>query len=162
MIRDATPDDVPAIVSLLRGLAEYERIADQVHIDEGALRRHLFGERRYLEALIAEDVGAPVGFALYLHNYSTFLTKPGIYLEDLFVLEEHRGRGHGKALFVRVAQIATERGCGRVDWSVLNWNEPSIAFYRSLGAQAMDAWTTYRLTGDALHALASGGEAMQR
>ena len=155
MIRDATPDDVPAIASLVRGLAAYERIAGQVQIDEDALRRHLFGERRYIEALIAEDADDAVGFALFFHNYSTFLTKPGIWLEDLFVREEHRGGGHGRALLARIAQVAVERGCGRVEWSVLDWNAPSIAFYRSFGAEPMDAWTTFRLTGDALSALSA-------
>ena len=154
MIRDATPDDIAVIARLIRGLAEYERLSDAVVLDESDLREHLFGERRYAEVILAEDSGAVVGFALFFHNYSTFLAKPGLYLEDLFVLAEHRGRGHGKALLGRLAQIAVERGCGRLEWSVLDWNEPSIAFYRSLGAVAQDEWTTYRLTGDALHDLA--------
>ncbi|MBI5285799.1 MAG: GNAT family N-acetyltransferase [Chloroflexi bacterium] len=155
MIRDATPADTPAIAALIRALAEYERLAHEVTLDEGDLRAHLFGERRYAEVIVAEDEGEVIGFALFFHNFSTFLAKPGLYLEDLFVLPEHRGRGHGKALLARLAAIAVERGCGRLEWSVLDWNEPSIQFYRALGAQPMDEWTTYRLIGAALHALAS-------
>ncbi len=159
MIRAATPDDIPVIAELIRGLAEYERLADQVVLDEGVLREHLFGVRPYAEVVLAEanhesDDGAVVGFALFFHNYSTFLGRPGIYLEDLFVQPEHRGGGHGKALLSHLARLAVERGCGRLEWSVLDWNEPSIAFYRSLGAVAMDEWTVYRLTGDALAELA--------
>ena len=130
---------------------------DHVTLDEGELRTHLFGERRYAEVLLAEDDAGTsvVGFALFFHNYSTFLGKPGMYLEDLFVRPEHRGGGHGKALLSHLARLAVERGCGRLEWSVLDWNEPSIAFYRSLGATPMDEWTVYRLTGDALSALAA-------
>jgi GNAT superfamily N-acetyltransferase len=156
MIRPATPADVPTIARLIRGLAEYERLADKVALDEDRLRHHLFGPRLYAEVLLAEESGTVVGFALFFHNFSTFLAQPGIYLEDLFVLPEHRGRGHGKALFRALARLATERGCGRLEWAVLDWNEPSIGFYRSLGAAALDDWTTYRLTGDALAALAAG------
>jgi len=155
MIRDATPGDTHTIAALIRGLAEYERLAHEVVLDEDDLREQLFGARRYAEVILAEDDGEVAGFALFFHNYSTFLAKPGIYLEDLFVLPEHRGGGHGRALLARLAQIAVERGCGRLEWSVLDWNEPSIAFYRSLGATPMDEWTTYRLTGDALRALAA-------
>jgi GNAT superfamily N-acetyltransferase len=155
MIRDARPDDTPAIAALIRALAEYERLAHEVALDEGDLHAHLFGERRYAEVIVAEEDGEVIGFALFFHNFSTFLAKPGLYLEDLFVLPEHRGRGHGKTLLARLAGIAVERGCGRLEWSVLDWNEPSIAFYRALGAQPMVEWTTYRLTGAALHALAS-------
>jgi GNAT superfamily N-acetyltransferase len=154
VIREATVDDVPAIAGLIRALAEYERLAHEIVLDEDELRVHLFGERRYAEVLVAEDAGAAVGFALFFHNFSTFLGKPGIYLEDLFVRPEHRGAGHGKALLARLAQVAVERDCGRLEWSVLDWNEPSIQFYRSLGAAAMDDWTTYRLSGDALRRLA--------
>jgi len=150
MIRDATPADTHAIAGLIRGLAEYERLAHEVVLDEAALRAHLFGERRYAEVVLAEDDGTVVGFALFFHNYSTLLRKPGIYLEDLFVLSEHRAAGHGKALLARLAQIAVERGCGRLEWSVLDWNEPSIAFYRALGAVGLDDRTIYRLAGDAL------------
>jgi GNAT superfamily N-acetyltransferase len=154
MIRDATPDDVHVIGELIRALAEYERLSHEVTLDEAELRAHLFGERPYAEVVVAEDGGEVVGFALFFHNYSTFLGKPGLYLEDLFVKTEHRGAGHGKALLAHVARLAVERGCGRLEWSVLDWNEPSIAFYRSLGAVAMDEWTGYRLTGEALRALA--------
>ena len=145
---------MPAIAALIRALAAYERLSHEVALDEAALREHLFGERPYAEVLIAEEPGAVVGFALFFHNFSTFLGKPGLYLEDLFVVPEHRGAGHGKALLARLAQIARDRGCGRLEWSVLDWNEPSIQFYRSLGARPMDDWTTYRLTGGALDALA--------
>ncbi len=154
MIREATIDDVPAIAALIRALAEYERLGHEVVLDEAQLGAHLFGERRYAEVLIAEGDGEIVGFALFFHNFSTFLGQPGIYLEDLFVVPEHRGAGHGKALLAELARIAVERGCGRLEWSVLDWNEPSIAFYRSLGAVAMDDWTTYRLAGGELAALA--------
>lgn len=156
VIRNANLDDVPAIVGLIRGLAEYERLSHEVVLDEAALGSHLFGERRYAEVILAEDDAsrAIVGFALFFHNYSTFLGKPGIYLEDLFVRPEHRGAGHGKALLSRLARLAVERDCGRLEWSVLDWNEPSIAFYRSLGAVAMDEWTGYRVTGEALTSLA--------
>ena len=155
MIRPAAPDDIPAIAALIRALAEYERLAHEVALDEAALREHLFGARPYAEVLIAEEPGATVGFALFFHNFSTFLGKPGLYLEDLFVVPEHRGAGHGKALLARLAQIARDRGCGRLEWSVLDWNEPSIQFYRALGAKPMDDWTTYRLSGAALDALAT-------
>jgi GNAT superfamily N-acetyltransferase len=154
MIRDATPKDVHVIAELIRGLAEYERLAHEVTLDERELRAHLFGERPYAEVILAEDGREVVGFALFFHNYSTFLGKPGIYLEDLFVKPEHRGAGHGKALLAHLARLAVERGCGRLEWSVLDWNEPSIAFYRSLGAVAMEEWTGYRITGEALQGLA--------
>ena len=153
MIRNATPDDTHAIATMIRALAEYEHLTHEVVLDEGDLRNHLFGEYRYAEALIADEGGAAVGFALFFPHYSTFHGQPGMYLEDLFVFPEHRGAGHGKALLARLAQICVERGALRLDWSVLDWNEPSIQFYRSLGAQAMDEWTTFRLTGDALRAL---------
>ena len=145
---------MPAIAALIRALADYEHLSHEVELDEAALREHLFGEHRYAEVLITEEPGAVVGFALFFHNFSTFLGKPGLYLEDLFVVPEHRGAGHGKALLARLAQIARDRGCGRLEWSVLDWNEPSIQFYRALGARPMDDWTTYRLSGDALDALA--------
>ncbi|MFN4243333.1 MAG: GNAT family N-acetyltransferase [Tepidisphaerales bacterium] len=152
-VRHATPDDVPEIVAMIHELAEYEKLAHACRASADDLRQHLFPTppaRAYCEALIAEHAGQPVGFALFFHNYSTFLTRPGIYLEDLYVRPAFRGRGLGKALLIAVARLAVHRGCGRVEWSVLDWNAPSIAFYTSLGAVAMDDWTTYRLTGDAL------------
>ena len=154
MIREATEADVPLILQFIRDLAEYERLADRVTATEEQIRRTLFGNPRFAEVLIAEEDGAPAGFALFFHNYSTFLGQPGIYLEDLFVREAMRGRGIGKALLARLARIARERGCGRVEWAVLDWNAPSIAFYRSIGAISLDDWMIMRLTGKALHALA--------
>src|SRR5436853_2605767 len=145
MIRDATEADVPLIFQFIRDLADYERLADRVTATEDMLRRTLFGSPRFAEVLIAEHEGAPAGFALFFHNYSTFLGQPGIYLEDLFVREEMRGRGYGKALLGRLARIARERGCGRVEWAVLDWNAPSIAFYRSIGAVSRADWKSRRL-----------------
>ncbi len=153
-LRLAQQSDVPLILNFIRGLAEYERLADSVVANEALLTETLFGARPYAEVIIAEWDGAPAGFALFFHNYSTFLARPGIYLEDLFVDPAHRGRGVGKALLVRLAQLAVERRCGRLEWSVLDWNEPAIGFYRSLGATAMDEWTTNRVTGEALEKLA--------
>lgn len=153
MIRPATPDDTNTICELIRALAEYERLSHQVALDEARLREHLFGPRPFAEVLLAEDAGQVVGFALFFHNYSTFLGRPGIYLEDVFVRPEYRGKGHGKALLRALAQIAVERGCGRMEWAVLDWNEPSIEFYRSLGAEPMDEWTTFRLSRDAIEQL---------
>ena len=157
MIRSATPDDVPTIARLIRALAEYERLAHAVALDEARLHKHLFGERRYAEVLLAEESGAVVGFALFFHSYSTFACKPCIYLEDLFVEPEHRGKGYGKSLLTALAKLALERDCGRVEWSVLNWNEPAIQFYKSLGAKPMDEWTVYRVTGEAMEKLAGSG-----
>ena len=154
MIRTATSADVPAIARLIRGLAEYEKLAHLVALDEERLRQHLFGPRPFAEVLLAEEDGRVVGFALFFHNYSTFLGEPGIYLEDLFVEPGYRGRGHGKALLLALARLALERGCGRLDWVVLDWNEPAIQFYRSLGAEPLDDWTGYRLAGSALAKLA--------
>lgn len=153
-IRAAAENDVPLILQFIRDLAEYERLSDKVIATEERLRASLFGSPRFAEVLIAEEDGAAVGFALFFHNYSTFLAQPGIYLEDLFVKPEARGRGYGKALLVRLAQLARERGGGRVEWAVLNWNQPSIDFYKALGAVPMDEWTVYRLTGDALASVA--------
>lgn len=153
-IRVATEADVPLILDFIRRLAVYERLADRVVATEEALRRTLFGNPRFAEVLIGEADGEPVGFALFFHNYSTFLARPGVYLEDLFVRDEARGRGYGKALLARLAQIAVERGCGRLEWAVLDWNDPAIGFYKSLGAIPQDDWTTFRLTGDALESLA--------
>lgn len=146
----ARVEDVPVILDFIRQLAEYEKLAHEVAATEQTLRETLFSERPYAEVLIAYWEEAPVGFALFFHNYSTFLAKPGIYLEDLFVNPSARGKGIGKALLTRLAELANERGCGRVEWSVLNWNVPSIEFYRRMGARPQDEWTTFRLTGDAL------------
>lgn len=153
MIRPATPADVPVIAELIRALAVYERLTHTVTFQESELRQHLFGERKYAEVLLAEDAGVVVGFALFFHNYSTFRGKPGIYLEDLFVLPEARGKGFGKALLREIARLAVNRNCARVEWSVLNWNESAIEFYNSLGAIPMDEWSVYRLTGAALKTL---------
>jgi GNAT superfamily N-acetyltransferase len=154
VIRPATPTDLSLILSFIRGLAEYERLLDECVATEDLLREHLFGARPYCEVVIAEDAEGPAGFALFFHNYSTFLAKPGIYLEDIFVRPERRGHGLGKALLVHLAKLAVERGCGRLEWSVLDWNEPSIGFYRSLGARLMDEWTICRVSGEALVELA--------
>ena len=150
----ATERDVPVILQMIRDLAEYERMADEVVATEASIRESLFGARPDAEVIIAYADGQPAGFALYFHNYSTFLARRGLYLEDLFVKPVFRGRGIGKRLLVELARIAVERGCGRFEWSVLDWNEPAIGFYKSLGAQPMDAWTIFRVTGDALARLA--------
>ena len=151
--RTALPEDTGLILRFIRGLAEYEGMTDQVVATEELLRRQLF-ERKNAEVLFVLEGEREVGFALFFHNFATFLGRSGLYLEDLFVLPEARGRGYGKALLARLAAIARERGCGRMEWSCLDWNQPSIDFYLSLGAQPMTGWTTYRLTGDTLHALA--------
>ena len=145
---------MPVILELIRGLAEYERLADKCTATEEQLRGTLFGAHPAAETLLASVDGETVGFALFFINYSTFLARPGIYLEDLFVKPHARGKGIGKALLVRLAQIARDRRCGRMEWSVLDWNEPSIKFYESLGAVAMKEWTVYRMTGEALEKLA--------
>ena len=154
MIRTAAPADVPAIASLIRALAEYEKLSADVVLNESKLSDHLFGKRPYAECLIAEANGVTVGFALFFHNYSTFLSQPGIYLEDLFVLPDHRGAGHGKALLKAIGRLAIERECGRIEWSVLDWNAPAIGFYESLGAKPVDGWTVYRMTGESISMLA--------
>lgn len=156
MIRPATATDVPVIAGLIRALAEYEKLSGEVVLDEAKLAAHLFGPRPYAECLIAEADGRAVGFALFFHNYSTFLGQPGIYLEDLFVLPEHRGAGHGKALLRAIGQLAVERDCGRIEWSVLDWNTPAIGFYESLGAKPVGGWTVYRMTGESIGKLADG------
>jgi GNAT superfamily N-acetyltransferase len=156
MIRAALPEDVPVVLALVRELARYERLEHQVTGTEEDLERHLFGERRYAEALLAEDAGRVVGFALFFHTYSTFLARPGLYLEDLFVVPDRRRLGWGRALLSAVARIAVERGCGRFEWSVLTWNEAAIGLYRSLGAELMDEWRIFRLTGSALAQLSKG------
>lgn len=155
-LRPAAREDVPVVVRLIHALAAYEHLATECFADEATLESHLFGPRPYAEVLIAQVDGAPAGFALFFHNYSTFLTKPGIYLEDLFVVPERRGLGLGRRLLAALASIAVERGCGRLEWSVLKWNAPAIGFYERLGAVPMEEWQVYRLTGEPLHALAQG------
>lgn len=154
--RPGTVDDVPLVFSFIKALAEYERLAHEVEATEERLRETLFGPRPYAEVVFAVEDGVEVGFALFFHNYSTFLAKPGLYLEDLFVLPEHRGKGIGKGLLRELARIAVERECGRFEWWVLDWNEPSIEFYRRQGAVAMDEWTVFRVAGDALRNFACG------
>ena len=153
-IRPATVEDVSEILVFINELAEYEELSHEVVADETSLKETLFGEKAYAEVLLAFENETAVGFALFFHNYSTFLAKPGIYLEDLYVKLEHRGKGYGMQLLQKVASLAVERSCGRLEWSVLNWNEPSIQFYEALGAQPMDEWTVYRLTGDTLYNVA--------
>jgi GNAT superfamily N-acetyltransferase len=154
-IRRAKPSDIPAIARLIRALAEYEHLAEEVTMTEDVLSESLFGNRAYAETLLAEDNREAVGFALFFHNFSTFRGKPGIYLEDLFVVPEHRGGGVGRALFERLASIAVERGCDRFEWAVLDWNTDAIGFYERLGARPNADWTIYRLSGEALRQLAS-------
>ena len=154
-LRPATQADVPLILQLIRALAEYERAPDAVVATEELLREHLFGDTPAAHVLLACEDGQPVGFALYFFNYSTWLGRPGLYLEDLFVLPEHRRSGHGRALLQRLGQVAHERGCGRFEWSVLDWNEPAIGFYKGLGARLMDGWSIVRVTGEALTKLAT-------
>lgn len=154
LIRTATADDVPVIRDFILALARYERLEHQVTADEDQLRTVLFGPRPAAEVLLVEEAGRPVGFAVFFHNFSTFLGKPGLHLEDLFVLPEARGRGLGKALLRHLARIAVERGCGRFEWTVLDWNTPSIGFYRSQGAEVLPDWRICRVTGDALTRLA--------
>ena len=156
-LRPGELEDVPLIAELIRGLARYEKLEHEVVMTEEKLTDSLFGERRYAETIIAEDDGKPVGFALFFHNYSTFLAQPGIYLEDLFVLPEHRGGGVGRLLLERLAQLAVERGCGRLEWAVLDWNVDAIRFYERLGAKPNSEWTIYRLTGESLHRVAAPG-----
>ncbi len=153
-IRPGQRSDVATIAELIRGLARYEKLEGEVSMTEERLDSALFGPRPYAETLIAELDGQAVGFALFFHTFSTFLAKPGLYLEDLFVVESHRSRGIGRQLLTRLAAIATERGCGRLEWSVLNWNQDAIGFYERLGARPNSEWTVYRLAGDALTRLA--------
>jgi GNAT superfamily N-acetyltransferase len=153
-IRPAVEPDLDLIIGFIRALAAYERLADEVCLDRDVLATHLFGSAPKAEVLIAERDGAPVGFALFFHNFSTFEGRPGIYLEDLFVSPEARGSGAGKALLAALATLALERGCARLEWSVLDWNMPAIEFYRSLGAKSMNEWTINRVDGVALSALA--------
>lgn len=153
-IRKATENDIPTILHLITQLAIYEKLEREVVATEETLKRPIFVQN-YAEVIIGEEDGQPVGFALFFHNYSTFLSKPGIYLEDLFVDVEHRGKGYGKKLLAELARIAKERNCGRLEWSVLNWNTPSIEFYKSLGAKPMDEWTVYRMTEQEINDLAA-------
>ena len=153
-IRPATSADVPVIAELIRALARFERLEDEVVMTEELLERALFGQRPYAEVVLAEDDGRPIGFALFFHNFSTFLGRPGMYLEDLFVVPEHRGHWVGRDLLVHLARLAVERECGRLEWAVLNWNQEAIRFYERLGARPNSDWTVYRLTGEALSSLA--------
>ena len=154
-IRAATPADISLIGQFIRDLAEYEKLAHAVRFDEAVMAQKLFGPRPFAEVLIGEIDGTPQGFALFFHNFSTFEGRPGIYLEDLFVRPDARGSGLGKALLGKLAALAVERDCARLEWSVLDWNTPAIDFYKALGARAMDEWTVYRVDGDALTGLAA-------
>jgi len=155
-IRPAVPADVPVILEFIKKLAAYEKLSNEVVATEELLRETLFGARRTAEAAIGYLEEKPVGFVLFFYNYSTFLGRPGIYIEDLFVEEDFRGRGCGRGLFLYVARLAKERHCGRLEWSVLDWNEPAIGFYKKLGAVPMSDWTVFRVTGDSLDKLAEG------
>ncbi len=155
-LRPATPADIPIVQQLIEELADYEKLRHECRVGGDLLEKALFGERPYAEVIIAERDGHVAGFALFFHNFSTFLARPGLYLEDLFVRPAYRGDGIGRALLVRLAQLAVERGCGRLEWSVLNWNQDAIRFYERLGARAQDEWTVYRVTGDTLTHLAVG------
>lgn len=154
IIRNAERADVPLILQLIKELADYEKLLHEVVADEETLTQTLFGERAYAEVVLAFEGEIPVGFALFFHNFSTFLGRPGIYLEDLYVRSDFRGKGYGKQLLKHLAQLAIERNCGRLEWWVLDWNKPSINFYKSLGAKPMDDWTVYRVTGEELRNLA--------
>jgi len=157
-IRPARVEDVPVILQLIRDLATYERAPDEVIATEEQLVDVLFGERPAAEVLLAFEGESPVGFAVYFYNFSTWLGRPGLYLEDLFVKPEKRGKGYGRALLVELAKIARDRGCGRMEWAVLNWNEPAIKFYRALGAKPMDEWTVFRLTPEEIAKLADAAD----
>jgi GNAT superfamily N-acetyltransferase len=152
-IKSATESDVPVILSFVKKLAGYEQLSHEVVATEELLRENLFGERRTAEVAIGYLEAEPVGFVLFFHNYSTFLGKPGLYIEDLFVDEEYRGRGYGRALLLHVARLAKARDCGRLEWSVLDWNQPAIDFYKKLGALPMSDWTMFRITGKSLDEL---------
>jgi GNAT superfamily N-acetyltransferase len=157
-IRAATAEDVPELLRLIRGLAEYEKLEHEVTASADKLSVSLFGERRVAEAVLAEEAGRAVGLAVYFHNYSTFRANAGLYLEDLFVEPEQRGKGYGKALLLHVAGIAAQRGCERMEWSVLDWNQPAIGFYQGLGAVVMDDWRICRLTGENLRRAAAASQ----
>jgi GNAT superfamily N-acetyltransferase len=154
-IRTTTAADIPVILELIRDLAIYERAPEAVVTTEAGLREVLFGPKPAAEVLLALEKGEPAGFAVFFHNFSTWLGRPGLYLEDLFVRPEKRGKGYGRALLERLAQIAKERGCGRMEWAVLDWNDPAIQFYRKLGAEPMDEWTVFRLTAEGIAKLAN-------
>jgi GNAT superfamily N-acetyltransferase len=154
-IRPATEQDVPLILSFIRQLAEYERISQGVDVTEAMLRENLFGRRPYAEVLIGDANGEPVAFAVFFHNFSTFRGRPGLYLEDLFVVPQMRGKGFGRAMLVELGRIATKRKCARIEWAVLDWNQPAIEFYKTLGAMPMDEWTIFRITDQALERLAN-------
>jgi GNAT superfamily N-acetyltransferase len=154
-IRFTTAADVPVILGFIRDLAIYEKLLHEVEATEDGLRQALFEDRQVAEALLAFEGEEPVGFALFFHNFSTFLAKKGLYLEDLYIKPEHRGKGYGEKMLRKLAHIAKERNCGRFEWSVLDWNEPSIQFYKKLGAVPMDEWTVFRVTGKALDDLAA-------
>jgi GNAT superfamily N-acetyltransferase len=156
-IRPATKNDASAILSLIKELAEYERLSQEVEATEGDIRRSLFGDRPFAEALIGEYEGNPISFALFFYNYSTFLGKPGIYLEDLYVKPKHRGNGYGRKMLGYIARLAKERNCGRFEWSVLDWNTPAIRTYEKLNAKPMNEWILYRLSGEDLDRLAGEG-----
>ena len=153
-IRKAVRQDVPLILEFIKGIARYEKMENEVVATTELLEEQLFDKGR-AEVIFVMEEGVEVGFALFFHNFSTFLGRGGLYLEDLFVYPEHRGKGYGKALFLELVRIADERGCGRMEWVCLNWNKPSIEFYRSMGAMSLDEWTTYRLTSDVMKKLTS-------
>jgi GNAT superfamily N-acetyltransferase len=156
IVRSATPEDVPVIHSFIRALAEYEKLSHRFRATEQDLRETLFGDRPYAEVLIAQIANVPVGHAIFFHNYSTFLAQPGIYVEDIFVLPEYRGRGAGKALLQAVARLALDRNCGRLEWAVLDWNTPSIEFYRRCGADVMGEWLGCRMSADQMKSFTEG------
>ncbi|MBW4522347.1 MAG: GNAT family N-acetyltransferase [Scytolyngbya sp. HA4215-MV1] len=156
VIRPAMPGDVPTLFGLIQALAEYEKLSHAVTGTVAELEAHLFGDKPYAEAILAEFAEKPAGFALFFYNYSTFLTKPGLYLEDLFVLPDYRRRGIARALLTHLGQLAVDRNCGRVEWSVLDWNAPAIAFYERIGATILPDWRICRITGDGLQQLADG------
>jgi GNAT superfamily N-acetyltransferase len=161
-IDPASEADVPVVLEMIKALAEYEKLSHEVVATEAGLRQALFGPRPFAEAIVGRVASEPVGFALFFHNFSTFRGAPGLYLEDLFVYPAWRGRGFGQSLLASVAGVAVERGCHRMEWAVLDWNEPSIGFYRRAGAVAMDDWTVFRLTGEALRNLAGRVGAIDR
>jgi len=153
-LRHAEEKDVPLVLELIKGIAAYEKLSHEVVATEAILREHLFGEKRYAEVVLGYEDQTPVGFALFFHNFSTFTGRPGLYLEDLFVYEQYRGKGYGKALLLYLATIARERKCGRFEWVVLDWNKPAIDFYNSLGAKQMNEWIITRVDGDGIDTLA--------